>query len=57
MTVKAKKHLGQHFLRDENIAQKEQAIIKADAVKPKAKKSKAKKKAKKVKEELSDLPF
>ena len=22
MTVKAKKHLGQHFLRDENIAQK-----------------------------------
>ena len=43
--------------KDENIAQKEQAIIKADAVKPKAKKSKAKKKAKKVKEELSDLPF
>ena len=43
--------------KDENIAQKEQAIIKADAVKPKAKKNKAKKKAKKVKEELSDLPF
>jgi len=42
--------------KDENIAQKEQAIIKADTVKPKAKKSKAKK-TKKVKEEVSDLPF